>query len=70
MNSSTSPYSNALPFPLPVVGGRPERRLNHIKVGCKKYMTTKRNTGAQKEGTKYGQGLFLTDSQSVFGRRD
>ena len=62
MNSSTSPYPNALHFPLPLVGGRPERRLNYIKVGCEKYMTTKRNTGAQKEGTKYGEDLFLTDS--------
>lgn len=28
---------------------------NHIKVGWAKYMSTPRNAGAQKEGTKYGQ---------------
>jgi hypothetical protein len=49
MNSSTSPYPNALHFPLPLVGGRPERRLNYIKVSCEKYMTTKRLLGLRKK---------------------
>lgn len=62
LNRSTSPYPNTLPFPLPLVGCKPEGRLNRIKVHCEKHVPRQRSSGAQKEGTKHGQNAFLMNS--------